>query len=54
MNATINQAPAGIVSSAVRWARRNFDYSPLLILLGTGVFLRVALMILYFPDHVVV
>jgi hypothetical protein len=49
MNATIDQAPIGIVSSAARWTRRNLYCPPFLILLCTGVFLRVVLMVLYFP-----
>jgi hypothetical protein len=46
---TIDQAPVGILSSVARWVRQNFNYPPLLLLFTTGVFLRVILMVTYFP-----
>ena len=49
MNETIDQAPVGILSSVARWVRQNFNYPPLLLLFTTGVFLRVILMVTYFP-----
>jgi hypothetical protein len=49
MNETINPLPVGIVSSIARWTRRNLNYRPLLLLLTTGIFLRVILMVTYFP-----
>jgi hypothetical protein len=49
MNETIDHASVGILSSVVRWIRQNFNYPPLLLLFAAGVFLRVILMITYFP-----
>jgi hypothetical protein len=49
MNETINHAPIGIGSSLARWAPRNLNYRPLLLLLTTGVLMRVILMVTYFP-----
>jgi hypothetical protein len=49
MNEITDHAPAGIISSIARWARQNFSYPPLLLLFTAGVFLRVILMITYFP-----
>jgi hypothetical protein len=49
MNETIDRVPAGILSPIERWVCQNFSYPPLLLLFTAGVFLRVILMITYFP-----
>jgi hypothetical protein len=49
MNETTDQAPVGILSSVARWVLQNFNYPPLVLLFTTGVFLRVILMVTYFP-----
>jgi hypothetical protein len=49
MNAMIDRVSDGIIASAARWARQAFSYRPLLVLFIAGVFLRMILVIAYFP-----
>jgi hypothetical protein len=51
MNETIDHPPNGTISSMTRWARQNFNYRPLLLLVIIGGVLRVTLMIAYFPAN---
>lgn len=49
MNEPIDHVSVGVVSRIWRWAGRNFGYPPLLLIFAAGIFLRVVLMIAYFP-----